>query len=167
MRLRRATDADVAILEYWDTKPHVIAATGVDDVQDWAMEIQGELGIYDVFIAELDDGRPLGVVQIIDPMLEPSHYWGDVEPNLRAIDIWIGEESDLGRGFGTTMMALALDLCFAPADVAAVIIDPLESNVRAIAFYERLGFVAIGLQTFGEDRCLVHRLTRERWDFGR
>lgn len=164
MHLRRATDDDVPLLSYWDTKPHVQDATGDDDVSDWAEEIAGEPGIYDVFIAELDDGRPIGVIQIIDPCLEPSHYWGDVAPNLRAIDIWIGEESDLGRGHGTTMMQLALARCFARPEITAVIIDPLETNTRAITFYERLGFVSLGLQTFGEDRCLVHEIRRESWD---
>lgn len=163
MRLRRATESDVPLLTYWDTKPHVIAATGDDDAEDWMDEIQGEVGIYDVFIAELEDERAIGVVQIIDPHLEPSHYWGDVEPNLRAIDIWIGEESDLGHGLGTTMMNLALTHCFAPPEITAVIIDPLESNTRAITFYERLGFTSLGPRTFGQDRCLVHRLTRETW----
>ena len=51
-------------------------------------------------------------IQIIDPALEESHYWGDVPENLRAIDIWIGEETDLGKGYGTQMMQLALARCF-------------------------------------------------------
>jgi len=34
-------------------------------------------------------------------------------PNLRAVDIWIGEEGDLGRGHGTIIMRLALARCFA------------------------------------------------------
>jgi aminoglycoside 6'-N-acetyltransferase len=37
------------------------------------------------------------MIQIIDPAQEETHYWGDVEAELRAIDIWIGEESDLDR----------------------------------------------------------------------
>ena len=45
---------------------------------------------------------------------------------------WIGEAADLGRGYGTQMMRLALDRCFAPPEVSAVIIDPLASNTRAI-----------------------------------
>ena len=43
-------------------------------------------------------------MQIIDPLAEPTHYWGEVEPNLRALDIWIGEKDALGRGYGTAMM---------------------------------------------------------------
>ena len=57
-------------------------------------------------------------VEVIDPADEESHYWGEIERNLRAIDIWIGEEADLGRGYGTQMMALALDRCFADPAVS-------------------------------------------------
>jgi len=49
------------------------------------------------FIAVLD-GRPIGAMQIIDPFTEQTHYWGEIEPNLRAIDIWIGAAEDLGKG---------------------------------------------------------------------
>ena len=98
-----------------------------------------------------------------DPRREPTHYWGEIEPNLRAIDIWIGDAADHGQGHGETMMRLALQRCFADPAVTAVIIDPLASNTRAHKFYRRIGFVAVGRQLFGEDDCLVHRLTREAW----
>lgn len=160
--VRPATLADVPLLEHWDTQPHVIAATGDDDVLDWPAELARDPSWAWTLIGE-EDGRPFGVVQIIDPRVEETHYWGDVEPNLRAIDIWIGEPTDLGRGLGTDLMALALDDCFADADVTAVLIDPLESNTRARAFYERMGFVAVGPQRFGTDDCMVYRLDRERW----
>ena len=37
---------------------------------------------------------------------------------------------NLGKGYGTEMMTLALERCFSDASVEAVLIDPLESNVR-------------------------------------
>jgi aminoglycoside 6'-N-acetyltransferase len=165
IRLRRATAADVATLEHWDTQPHVIAATGADDGADWADEIATAEAVdwQEILIAE-HDRRPLGVVQVIDPERERTHYWGDCEPELRAIDIWIGEAADLGRGHGTVMMEQALARCFAPPEVRAVLIDPLESNGDAQRFYRRLGFVAVGPRRFGADDCLVMRLDRERWD---
>ncbi len=162
MKLRRATHDDVAVLSYWDSKPHVQAATGDDDVVDWGPEIDADPRWQEVLIAE-QDGRPIGVVQIIDPHNEVTHYWGDVDEHLRAIDIWIGEEADLGRGLGTQMMRLALERCFEPPEVTAVLIDPLESNTRAHRFYQRLGFTPVGVQVFGTDRCLVHRLDRYQW----
>ena len=51
-------------------------------------------------------------MQIIDPAEEETHYWGDVAAWLRAIDIWIGEEAFICRGFGAQVMGLALQMCF-------------------------------------------------------
>ena len=113
-------------------------------------------------IAEAD-GVPIGFVQIIDPAEEESHYWGDAPANLRAIDIWIGEEAYLGRGHGTEIMRMAIDRCFAPPEVTAIIIDPLVSNTRSHRFYQRLGFAPIERRSFGADDCLVHRLDRAAW----
>lgn len=110
-------------------------------------------------IAELE-GRPIGFVQIIDPAREESRYWGDAGPNLRAVDIWIGEADCLGKGHGTQIMRLALERCFADPRVEAVLVDPLAANARAHRFYERLGFRRVGPRRFGADACLVYRVER-------
>jgi aminoglycoside 6'-N-acetyltransferase len=162
MKLRRAAPSDAGLLRHWDTKAHVIAATGNDDDIDWETELSRRTNWGEWVIAEID-GRPIGAMQIIDPAREETHYWGDVETDLRAIDIWIGEEADLGRGYGTQMMRLALDRCFGEAAVKAVLIDPLVSNTRAHRFYERLGFRKIMRRTFGDDDCFVYRLERPAW----
>lgn len=78
--------------------------------------------------------------------------------NLRAIDIWIGEESDLGKRYGMQMMRLALARCFADPTVTAVLVDPLVSNTRVHRFHERLGFQCTDRRQFGDDDCLVYRL---------
>jgi aminoglycoside 6'-N-acetyltransferase len=161
--LRDATLDDVEHLARWDQDPVVRAASGEDDVTDWAEEISGADEWTQILIAEVD-GRPIGTVQLIDPALEHTHYWGDVEPNLRALDIWIGDAADRDRGYGTEMMVQALDTCFADPAVTAVLIDPLVSNTDAHRFYQRLGFVPVEERTFGPDRCLVHRLERATWN---
>ncbi len=165
MRLRTAVPSDRQILENWDTKPHVVWAGGEDDTFDWAYELPRHPTWRQLLIAEVDD-RPIGFMQIIDPKEEETRYWGDVAPNLRAIDIWIGEEADLGRGYGAEMMRLALGLCFSNPDVTAVLIDPLAKNVRAHVFYQRLGFRPVGRRMFDKDDCLVHRLERGAWEEG-
>ena len=162
MKLRPATLADLPVLHHWDTKPHVIAAGGDDDTIDWARELSREADWQAILIAEAD-GRAIGVVQIIDPAREETHYWGEaVEPNLRAIDIWIGEEADLGRGYGTAMMRLALARCFDDPAVTAVLVDPLARNEGALRFYQRLGFERVERRRFGADDCYVYRLERPR-----
>lgn len=167
--LRRATHADVAWLELWDTDPDVIACS-TDDPDatvafggiEWADELAAQNEHSEYWIAEID-GRPIGALQIIDPQLEPTHYWGEIAPNLRAIDVWIGSPADRGQGYGGEMMRLALEHCFRDPRVTAIVIDPLASNERALAFYRHLGFRPIGRRTFGDDDCLVHELTRAQW----
>ncbi|MEM9842333.1 MAG: GNAT family N-acetyltransferase [Pseudomonadota bacterium] len=171
--LRPATSADVPHLERWDHEPHVIAATSDDPTAyvafedaDWRAEIRNEDPASAYFIAEID-GRPIGAMQIIDPALERTHYWGaDCPPNLRAMDIWIGEADCLGKGYGTQMMTLAMHRAFADPEVEAILIDPLNSNTDAHRFYQRLGFRPAGRRLFDDDDCLVHRLDRANWRFG-
>lgn len=161
MRLRPATPADVELLRHWDEQPHVIDSDPNDD-WNWEVELHRNPDWREQLIAEVL-GRPIGFIQIIDPAREESHSWGDCPNNLRAIDIWIGDAADLGRGFGTRMMQLALERCFADPAVEAVIIDPLFSNTRARRFYERLGFEFVARRRFGLDDCAVYRLDRARW----
>ena len=129
---------------------------------DWEYELPREVSWREFLIAEVH-GRPVGFVQIIDAALEETHYWGDAEPDLRAVDIWLGEEADLGRGYGTEIMNLVIGRCFADDAVKAVIIDPLAGNTRARRFYERLGFRSVERRVFGDDDCMVYRLDRESW----
>ncbi len=158
VRLRPATPADLGLLRRWDEQPHVVASDPHDD-WGWETELRRTPDWREQLIAEVD-GRAVGFVQIIDPAREDSRYWGDVAPDLRAVDLWIGEARDLGRGYGTQMMRLALERCFADPAVAAVLVDPLADNTRAHRFYRRLGFRAVGRRRFGRDDCLVHRLER-------
>lgn len=167
--MRRATLADVATLQAWDLEPHVIVCTTDDpdadsafDGIDWPHEISTSTPDTFYLVAEVE-GRPIGAMQSIDPCAEPTHYWGEIEPGLRALDIWIGDRDALGRGFGTAMMIQAIDASFADPAVNAVVIDPLASNTDAHRFYQRLGFAPEERRRFGEDDCLVHRLTRDAW----
>lgn len=161
MNLRQANLADLATLQYWDEQPHVIASDPNDDWH-WEEELDRTPDWREQLIAEIN-GRAIGFIQIIDPAREESHYWGDVADNLRAIDIWIGAETDLGKGYGTKMMQLALARCFADPTVTAVLVDPLVSNTRVHRFYERLGFRCVDRRQFGNDDCFVCRLSREDW----
>jgi len=159
--LRPASLNDLALLTEWDNQPHVIASDPNDD-WNWETELVRQVPWREQLIAELDE-RPIGILQIIDPFEEETHYWGEVDENLRAIDIWIGSAADLGRGYGTAMMKLAIARCFETETVTAIFIDPLTSNKRAHRFYERLGFQVVEERVFGEDLCRVYQLTRNNF----
>lgn len=160
MHLRLASLADVPLLRHWDSQPHVREAVGPDAGRfDWAEEIPRDFAWREILIGQVS-GRPVGVLVIIDPAEEESHYWGDCGPNLRAIDIWLGDAADLGRGYGSAMMRQALDRCFSVPAVTGVLVDPLTKNTRAHRFYRHLGFRPVERRVFGSDDCLVHRIER-------
>lgn len=163
--LRLAALSDEELLRYWDWQPHVVEARNSNPDEDdwnWSEELRRSPEWRELLITEIDK-RPIGFMQIIDPAQEETHYWGYCEPNLRAIDIWIGESDALGKGYGTGMMRLALERCFAIPHVTAILIDPLESNIRAHRFYERLGFRFVEKRLFDEDACCVYRLDRDNF----
>lgn len=172
-RLRDARPDDIPTLTQWDGRDHVIrcstddpeATTAFDGI-DWAEEIAlaTELGprVWQVLIAEIEQPegqwRSIGAMEVIDPHREPTHYWGDIEENLRAVDIWIGEPDLLGAGWGTRMMRTVLSDIAADPAVTGVVIDPLLSNEAAQRFYRRMGFRDVGPRWFDDDHCLVMRL---------
>jgi aminoglycoside 6'-N-acetyltransferase len=162
MKLRQARISDLKLLQHWDRQPHVMDSDPNDD-WNWEVELSRTPAWREQLIAEYD-GVPVGFIQIIDPEEEETHYWGGISSGYKAIDIWIGEENSLGKGYGTLMMRLALERCFADRKVNAVLIDPLVSNVRAHRFYERLGFKFLYEHRFGEDDCRIYQLSRQNWD---
>ncbi|MEM7407865.1 MAG: GNAT family N-acetyltransferase [Pseudomonadota bacterium] len=158
LTMRPAQPRDLETLRYWDTRAHIMASDPNDDWQ-WETELHKQPDWREQLIAEVD-GKPIGFVEIIDPALEDSHYWGEVATDLRAVDIWIGEVDYLRRGFGTLMMKDALMRCFAPPAITGVLIDPLETNERALQFYRGLGFEWVEARRFGADDCAVHHMSR-------
>ncbi len=158
LKLRKADLSDLMILKYWDTQEHVINANPNDD-GDYENELMKDHNWRQNLMAEIN-GKPIGFLQIIDPFEEETRYWGNVEQNMRAIDIWIGEPEYLGKGYGTQMMKMAFELCFSDPKVKGILIDPLENNIDAIRFYQRLGFSFIEKRKFNQDICDVHFLSR-------
>jgi aminoglycoside 6'-N-acetyltransferase len=157
--LRPATAADIPLLEAWDEEP-VVAASDPNDDWDWPQTLAA-VGLENL-MAEAD-GAPVGFIQITDLLRDASEYWGSPQPGLKAIDIWIGEADHRGQGLGRAMMALALERCFADEAIHTVLIDPIETNHDAIAFYQRLGFSFLEARKFGADTCAVHQINRAQW----
>lgn len=159
IKLRAASITDLELVKYWDAKQHVIDCDPDDD-WNWEVELNRYPDWREQLIAELE-GEPIGFVQIIDPYLEETHYWKDVLPNKRAIDIWIGEEDKLNKGYGTEIMNQAIQRCFLNPSVDAILIDPLKSNTKAHRFYQRLGFEFVEERMFDESLCFVFELKRK------
>lgn len=159
LNLRKANINDLSILQKWMKEKH-IKETIPDDDWNWEIELLRDPIWREQLIAEVE-GEAIGFIQIYDPYLEETHYWGSIEPNLRAMDIWIGQKEFLGQGYGTKMMKLALNKCFENKEVTQVLVDPLANNPKAIKFYEHLGFKFLENRTWDNVNCAVYGLSRE------
>lgn len=161
IKLRPATINDLELVIYWDTKQHVIDCDPDEDEWDWEIELSRNPEWREQLVAELH-GEPIGFIQIINAFLEETHYWGQVEPSKQAIDIWIGEEKNLNKGYGTTMMELAIERCFQNPAIDGILIDPLKSNTKAHRFYERIGFEFIEERIFDDTECFIYEFKRKK-----
>ncbi|WP_417590366.1 GNAT family N-acetyltransferase [Owenweeksia hongkongensis] len=160
MKLRPATINDLELLQYWDTKQHVIDCDPDDD-WNWTEELGRNPEWREQLVAEINE-EPIGFIQIIDPYKEETHYWENAEQNKRAIDIWIGEEENLNKGYGTQMMQMAIERCFKNPEVDGILIDPLKSNTDAHQFYLRLGFQFLEERKFNDAECYIYELKRNQ-----
>lgn len=158
IKLRSATINDLKLLKHWDTNQHVIDCDPEDD-WNWEIELNRNPKWREQLIAELNK-EPIGFVQIIDPYEEETHYWGEVEQNKRAIDIWIGEKENLNKGYGTIMMKQVIERCFENPNINGILIDPIKTNTKAHRFYERLGFKFLDERIFEDTLCYVYELKK-------
>ncbi len=162
LELRKATIKDLELLKYWDTKQHVIDCDPDDD-WNWETELHRNPEWREQLVAEYL-GEPIGFLQIIDPYHEDTQYWGEVDQDKKAIDIWIGEENKLNQGYGTRMMELAIQRCFQDPKVNGILVDPLKTNTKAHRFYRRLGFKFLEERDFNGTTCHVYELSRKSAD---
>jgi len=161
---RAATIDDSYLLKNWDLDEAVEYSGGDDDCYDWDYELPRNVDWREFLIAEVD-AVPIGMIVLIDALREESHYWGqDVPTDSWAIDIWIGDQEHRSKGYGALMMQQALQRCFVNHGASSVLIDPLQSNHRAIKFYRRVGFTDVGPRQFENDDCLVMSMTRDMFE---
>ncbi len=153
LKFRPARFEDLAVLELWDTYQHVIDSDPDED-WNWSYELKRKPFWREQLMAELDN-TPVGFLQIIDPQYEETQYWGSMDSGYRALDIWIGESENLGKGIGSKMMEMTIDRLFSSPEIHSILVDPLASNTRAHNFYYRLGFKFDREEIFNEQNCFI------------
>jgi RimJ/RimL family protein N-acetyltransferase len=90
-----------------------------------------------VFAVErLDDGRFIGLVWLY------AIHWRHRRAEVRIV---LGDRASWGSGFGLDALRLLVSVAFGPLDLEKLWADALVSNPRAIAAFERAGFVREGL----------------------
>jgi RimJ/RimL family protein N-acetyltransferase len=144
----------------WLRRPHVAEwwcdpPTLAEIVEEYAHGVEVE-----PYIVRLDD-RAIGFIQSYVAAGSGGGWWpGVVDPGVRGIDQFIGEEDCLDRGVGTAMVhAFVARLLEDPA-VTMVQVDPSPRNARAIRCYEKAGFHAERVIDTPDGPALYMTITR-------
>lgn len=136
---REATLDDLDLLREWQSRPHVREWWGSDEPYDAADLADPRVARWIVSLAE----RPFAFIQDYTVHGWDNHHFADLPKGARGIDQYIGVPDLVGVGHGSAFIRARMQALF--EDGAPVIAtDPHPDNARAIAVYEKLGFVPSG-----------------------
>lgn len=167
-RLRRATVADAPMLAELEARLFVQAFGAANDPDNLRMHLaqtfsaekqRDEIGdpTRVVWIAEDRDGCAIGYAMLRLGGDEPGIV-GDQPAEVQRI---YADPAWHGRGVGAALMGACIDHAVASAcDV--IWLGVWERNPRAIAFYEKMGFVKVGRHTFLVGRDVQHDFVMAR-----
>lgn len=145
---RPITTLDIPLIHEWLNLPHVHEWYEKDRenslevvTKEFEKMISGEDPTRG-FIFSFDT-EPVGYIQEnkINDWPAFVESIGD-EPHSAAIDIFIGNPSFIGKGYGSRVIKQFLqEVVFTQKGITTCYIDPEPANIRAIRAYEKAGFV--------------------------
>jgi aminoglycoside 6'-N-acetyltransferase len=136
---RRATLDDLALLEAWQSSPHVREWWDSDEPYDKEDLADPRVARWIVSISE----RPFAFMQDYVVHGWEDHHFSSLPKGSRGIDQYIGDPDMVGVGHGSAFIGTRMQILF---DEGAPVIatDPHPNNERAIAVYKKLGFEPSG-----------------------
>lgn len=147
IRFRKLQLDDLTIMHKWLNEPHVHKWYDKDKqntfeevANKYLPYIQGEKPT-DSYIVLYKD-KPAGYIQTykVNDWPEYGDYVG-YDDNTASIDLFIGDNSLIGKGFGSLMIKKFLkEVVFSRKDIVTCIVGPEPENKRAIKAYEKAGF---------------------------
>lgn len=112
------------------------------------------------FIIEISS-QPIGFIQYYnayDFPRESGEKLIELRQSLAALDLYIGEISFLGKGFGPLILNKFLKE-HVSSSFEACFVDPDRHNIQAIRAYEKAGFTPISRPSEKNDIWMVNLLT--------
>lgn len=146
---REMTKADIPLYLEWLNTSHVQEWWNSEDEK--IHEKLDNPEYKHLFIVTWHD-EPFAFIQVYD-----ANFGGPSEHStgVLGLDMFIGKESYLNKGFGTRMVSKLGSSLLARPEVPYLIIDPQVKNKRAIRCYEKAGFKRIKTITTCEGECLL------------
>ncbi|GAB4546439.1 MAG: GNAT family protein [Anaerolineae bacterium] len=167
VRLAAATAADAESFARWSNDDEYLRLLDDDPIRPmaageftWISDPKPDPNSASFQIRTIVDDKHIGFV-VLHTIKWPSQSC--------MVAIGIGEEEYRGRGYGSEAMNLALNYAFNELNLHRVELIVMAYNTRAIASYEKLGFVREGVKREAVQRfgvrydVLCYAILRPEW----
>ena len=130
-------------------------------VAQWMDEAEKSPNVFSFGVRIVDGGKLIGLVEVEDIL------WAH---GVGSLSVGIGDPAYRGGGYGSEAIALVLRFAFHEINLHRVQLNVYRYNERAIAAYEKLGFVREGvlrefLNRDGQRHdVFVYGLLRREWE---
>jgi aminoglycoside 6'-N-acetyltransferase len=152
------TRDDLPLMASWLSQPHVTRWFGDAEARlRWITDVLDDAAV-EAFLVRHED-RPIGYIQIYDPVAEKNHPYADQPAGTYGIDQFIGKAELIGRGHGPRFIDIFVRNRFA-AGVRRVVTDPDTGNAVAIRAYRKAGFAPVEERTLPWGHVLL--MARDR-----
>jgi RimJ/RimL family protein N-acetyltransferase len=153
--LRPMEDDDLALVERWLSEPHVARwylagsslATELQDIRESITEGSGTH-----MLVVLNDDEPIGWCQWYSCDVDPA--WAaevGAEPGDCGIDYAIGDDTRVGRGVGTELIATLVRLVRSARPGCGIVADPDAQNRASRRVLEKNGFGLVAVKTMASE----------------
>lgn len=153
------------IFDQWSEKDHVKNTWFVEGYATVEMiKSQIEPNGYDFPFIICSDDRPIGFILYCDMAAyrnlekDPKGPLKDEPQGTYCIDLFIGEEDFIGKGYGTEIVKMFSRFLFEERGAMRIVIEPSIANKRAIRCYEKVGFKFIREEFDGVTNCYIMEL---------
>lgn len=160
IKFKNFAEEDMPLFLSWAKKPHVATTwfmEGYENIDKYHEKIEGN-GYDHAFIICLN-GKAIGYIQSCDlyayrmKCLILKGVFTQEDPGTFCLDLFIGEEEYLDKGYGTEIVKAFIKKLFKDFNAKKILIDPACSNKRAIRCYEKAGFVVVKKEHDGINEC--------------
>jgi RimJ/RimL family protein N-acetyltransferase len=152
--------------EQWINVPHVKEVWFIEGYETADYIHQKIIGNgYDYpFVIVLND-QPIGYIVCCDLYAyrticpAPKGNFTEESPGTFCMDLFIAETDFLNKGYGTEIVCAFTHYVFEHFHAHTLLIDPAETNLRAIRCYEKAGFAFVKKSFDGVTNCIIMKIT--------
>ncbi len=138
MKIREFTPADLNIMRMWLAQDYIRKFWG--NPHDWMTEISENINVDWVKYFIVECNSPIGFLQYYETDKAPQGEWSNEPIGTVGIDYLIGDIEYSGKGYGSKIVRLLIDLIISQNEYDYIVADPVTENVSSIKVLEKNGF---------------------------